>query len=333
MPQSWNAEDVLQMARGYMAPAVLVAAAELELFDVLDGARTSGEVAAALDCDARGMATLLDALTSLGLLVKTEGRYERAEGVGSLLCSDSPTSILAGVQHQGTCLRRWSLLGEAVKGGTPVERRASVRGAEGDHAAFIQAMDDFNRATADEVVGRLPEIGCRHILDVGGAKGTWTFALLKRYPQARATIFDLPAVAAMARERLRTSEFRDRIEVAAGDFLADPLPTGADVAWVSAIIHQHGRAENRALFARLHAALASEATLMIRDIVMDATRTTPQRGALFAINMLVATEHGGTFTLDEIREDLESAGFVDVGLAVADEGMNAVVLGRKTAVS
>jgi hypothetical protein len=51
----------------------------------------------------------------------------------------------------------------------------------------------------------------------------------------------------------------------------------------------------------------------------------PVAGALFAINMLVATEAGGTFTFDELREDLEAAGFADTAVLRHDDGMNAVV--------
>ena len=87
------------------------------------------------------------------------------------------------------------------------------------------------------------------------------------------------------------------------------LPAGADLAWVSAIVHQNSRAQNRALFAKVFAALAPGGRIAIRDILMEEDRTRPVAGALFAVNMLVATEGGGTFTFAELREDLEAAGF------------------------
>ncbi len=63
----------------------------------------------------------------------------------------------------------------------------------------------------------------------------------------------------------------------------------------------------------------------MRDIVLDETRTRPAAGALFAVNMLVATEGGNSYTLSEYREDLEQAGFVDVALIHEDEGMNGLI--------
>ncbi|MCZ7636025.1 MAG: hypothetical protein M5U12_08295 [Verrucomicrobia bacterium] len=62
---------------------------------------------------------------------------------------------------------------------------------------------------------------------------------------------------------------------------------------------------------------------------MDPSRTRPVAGALFAVNMLVATEGGGTFTFDELAEDLKSAGFVEVVQVRRDEGMNSVIVAVK----
>ena len=45
---------------------------------------------------------------------------------------------------------------------------------------------------------------------------------------------------------------------------------------------------------------------------MDENRVTPDHGALFALNMLVATNEGDTYTEREITEWLHMAGFKDV---------------------
>jgi len=99
----------------------------------------------------------------------------------------------------------------------------------------------------------------------------------------------------------------------------------SSAAWVSAIVHQNSRRQNRELFAKIHAALADGGRILIRDVVMDESHILPQYGALFAVNMLVHTPAGGTFTFDELSEDLQSAGFTDATLLNPDEFMNAVV--------
>ena len=115
------------------------------------------------------------------------------------------------------------------------------------------------------------------------------------------------------------------MELCAGDFYSDDLPRGADLAWVSAIIHQNSPEQNRALYGRIAAALDPQGWIYIRDIVMEPSRTAPVAGALFAVNMLSATEGGNSYSLAEIQDDLQSAGFTDVQLVRRDEGMHSIV--------
>jgi hypothetical protein len=91
--------------------------------------------------------------------------------------------------------------------------------------------------------------------------------------------------------------------------MKDELPTGHDLALLSAIIHSNSREVNRELFRRIYQCLEAGGSILIRDFVMDLTRTYPADGAVFAVNMLAATTGGDCFTFQEIREDLEQAGF------------------------
>ena len=100
-----------------------------------------------------------------------------------------------------------------------------------------------------------------------------------------------------------------RVNLVSGDYNVGTLPRGADLVWMSAITHQNSPEENRVLYRRVAEALESGSRLLIRDIVMDESRTASPTGALFAVNMLVATAGGGTYTLAEIRDDLYSAGY------------------------
>jgi len=167
------------------------------------------------------------------------------------------------------------------------------------------------------------------LLDVGGASGTWTITFLRAYPEATATLFDLPHVIPMAEERLAAAGVGARVHLVAGDFTTKSLPAGADLAWVSAIVHQNSREQNIRLFTSIARALTEDGRLLIRDVMMDDARTSPVDGALFAINMLTATNGGGTFTFEELREDLVAAGFADVAVLRHDEGMNSIVTARK----
>jgi precorrin-6B methylase 2 len=330
MAKSWKTDELLEQVRGFQAASVIAAGAELDVFTALAGKPASADaLAGRIDSDPRATAVLLDALAALELLTKRGDTYHVPPALAELLTENSPTNVLAGVRHQANCLRRWAQLARVVKTGRPAERTPSVRGEAGDCESFIGAMDNFTAAIAPQVIEKLSPLRFQRLLDIGGASGTWTIAFLRAVPAATAVLFDLPQVIPLARQRLSHAGLIDRVTLAPGDFYANPLPGGADFAWLSAITHQNSRPQNRELFGKIHAALAAGGVLAIRDIVMDVSRTQPASGAMFAVNMLVATEGGGTFTFEEFKEDLQSAGLSDVRLVHRDENMNSLIRAKK----
>ena len=331
MGKKWSAEEILEMVRAFQPVCVLTAAVELDVFIAI-GRRvmTAKSVAAKLGSDARGTKVLLDALTALGFLQKIADKYGVPLDVARILSEESPDNILPALRHQANGLRRWNQLARIIQTGKPAKCEPSIRGQAADEAAFIGAMDNFSAPIADRIVRKLRSLKFRHLLDVGGGPGTWTIAFLRAAPGARATLFDLPSVIPLAKKRIIKAELGDRVTFVAGDYCRDELPVGADFAWLSAIAHQNSREQNRALFGKIYSALKDGGNLVIRDVVMEESRTKPAFGAMFAVTMLVATEGGGTYTFDEFQDDLTSAGFAKVKLLHRDQSMNSLILATKT---
>jgi predicted O-methyltransferase YrrM len=330
MAKNWTAQDILDITRSFQPACVITAGATLDVFTPLHKqSMTAQELAYKLGTDPRATTILLDALSALEFLTKRNDRYTVPASVARLLTEGSPDSILPMVCHQSNCLRRWAMLSQVVQKGGPAEAGPSVRGAEADQADFIGAMQNVSEPVADEIVARLQPMQFHHVLDVGAGPGTWTIALLHAMSEAKATLFDLPPVIPMAKQRMIEAGLSDRMTFVGGDYYTDDLPVGADLVWLGAICHQNSRQQNRALFAKVHQALDTGGAVVIRDIVMDASRTHPIAGALFAVNMLVATEAGGTYTFDEYREDLSRAGFGKVVLVHQDETMSCLIRATK----
>ena len=331
MAKRWTAMELLDVARLFQTGCVLAAGVALDVFTcVHEKPSTARALASRLDTDLRATTILLDALAALGFLLKQGDRYSVPEDLARLLSEHSAENVLPMARHQANCLRRWAELPTVARTGKRPEPIASVRGAAADQADFIGGMHNISKPIADEVVAHLQPLKFRHLLDIGGGPGTWTIAFLRAVPGARATLFDLPAVTSMARERLAEAGLLDRVTLVGGDFYTDDLPAGADLAWLGAICHQNSRPQNRALFAKAHAALDDKGVVVIRDVVMEPSRIEPAGGALFAVNMLTATEAGGTYTFDEYSEDLRQAGFGKAVLVHRDEFMSSLIRARKT---
>ncbi len=326
----WTADRLLEMARGYQAAAVLGAAADLNLFDALGaGPVSADDLSRQLGCDARGLTILLDALTALQLVLKHNDRYLLPPEAEPFLTRMGSQTIAGMARHQANCSRRWVQLARVVKTGQPAEREPSVQGAAGDLEAFIQAMNDVSSPVADEVIQAIQPLEFTRLVDIGGGSGTWTLAFLRACPSGTVALFDVPEVLPLAKRRVAAAGMLQRVELVPGDYLSTPFPPGADLMWASAVVHQNSREENRRLFRLAFQSLRPGGRMAVRDVLMDETRTRPVAGALFAVNMLVGTPRGGTFTFDELRDDLASAGFVKTTLARRDAGMNSVVVSEK----
>jgi hypothetical protein len=329
-------EKLENAARCYEEMILLSAAAELDIFTPLtQRPHTVDELMVLCQTEQRATVAVLDALTALGYLSKTkdgEAQFQVVEEYRELLNINHPKTFVPMLRHRFTCLRNWEQLSTILKSGKPAEKRPSILGAAEDYRSFILAMNSVGISVAQEVADSLTKanlLNFKCLLDVGGASGTYTLAILERNPSAKAILFDRPAAVAEAKKRIGQTAFANQVEFVSGDFEKDLLPKGADFAWVSAIIHQFGRETTVALYRNIFQALESGGTIAVRDFVMDSTRTQPVAGTLFAVNMLTTTENGMCYTLDEIREDLHLAGFSDVHYAVPTETMSAVVVAKK----
>jgi len=330
MANGLSRDEVLKLMRSFQPACVLAAAAELDIFTSLaTSPANSSDLSARLGTYLRDTTILLDALASLGFLIKENDKYHVPPVVAEMLSEASPTNILPGVRHQANGVRRWAQLARVIQTGGPAECPPSIRGEQADLASFIGAMENYSAPVAEQVIDKLQPLRFRHLLDIGAGPGTWTIALLLAVPNTIATVFDLPDVIPMARQRIEQAGLTKRVTFVAGDYLSDELPKGADFAWLSAIAHQNSREQNAALFAKIHRALSDGGILAVRDVVMDESRTSPQAGALFAINMLVATEHGNTYTFEEFRSDLSLAGFTNIELLYHDDAMNSLIRAEK----
>ena len=323
------AEHLLAEIREFLKSRVILTAAALDIFTILHGKpATIRQLAGRLRLQPRGATRLLDCLVTLGLLEKRNEGYSLTSS-GEFLSSHRPDTILPMVLHLNSLWDSWSGLTETVKRGKNPKRTVIRERDTKSVKAFIGAMHVVGRSLAAEIAASYETGRFSRLLDIGGGSGTYTIAFLKKDPKMTAVLFDLKRVIPMARARLRAEGLLKRVKLMAGDFYRDELPSGCNLALLSAIIHQNSPAENLALFRKIRRALDPGGALLIRDHIMDESRTNPPAGALFALNMLVNTDGGDTYTFAEVKKGLERAGFLDVRLVRIGERMDCLVEARK----
>ena len=323
-------EGILRLAQSFMESRILLSGAELNLFTILGRTPLSArEAASRIGVDLRAITILLDALASMGLLIKRDQTYQCDSSISPYLAEDSPISILPMLLHVATLWTRWSALTDILQGHIPSKEAARFFRSAEELRAFIGAMHVAAAPLASRIVAEADPGSSKILLDVGGGSGTYTIAFLRAVPGMKATLFDQPEVIEMARERLTNEGLLDRVCLVAGDFYRDELPPGHDLALISAVIHQNSHDQNLDLFSKMFRSLNRGGRILVRDHVMEPDRIHPKDGAIFAVNMLLGTPGGGTYTYEEIEASLKQAGFARVRLLKKGEHMDALIEGFK----
>ncbi len=276
------------------------AAVKAGIFEALkDRSLTLGELAAVTGSNQRALWTVTEALVSLGCLEHEKGKLRLTRECHSVLYDkESPRYQGFAFMHTYHLLPRWLELPNILKTGKPAQKKESTD----EHRSFIEAMSHYAREDADRIAGYclrgLPaEL---EVLDIGG--GPLTIARAFALNGAKVTILDLPEVVDMMEPEVEPGL---RVRMVKGDF-TESLPEGPfDLAYLGNICHIFGEIENRKLFKDVAGILKKGGRIIVNDFI----RGTGPGPALFAVNMLVNTDTGGTWTYEQYRTWLEDAGY------------------------
>ena len=312
MVKDWNIGTLLSVSSGYWRGCALQAAVRLQIFTVLqNGPSGAAEVATATGGEVRATGLLLDALTAMGLLAKTGDRYQNTPFSGQSLVAGAPGYMGHIILHHHHILDGWAQLDQAVMTGHKVARRSY--GAEIERESFLMGMFNLAMGLAPQMAAQFNLAGRTRLLDLGGGPGTYAIHFCQANPNLSAVILDRPTTEPFAWETIARFGLSDRIDFIGGDFNVDPLGGGPyDVAWLSHILHSNSDEECRECLKKTAAVLQPGGLILIHDFILNDTKDGPEFPALFALNMLLGTENGRSYSRGEIFGMLEQAGFTDI---------------------
>ncbi len=301
-------DDVVELIRGFMPSRAVLTALELDVFTAIGSGANAHQVAGKIQCAVRATEMLLNALVALKLLQKENDTFKNTPLSARFFVEGTPESARMGSLHMANMWKRWSTLTDAMKAGTSVARRSGDDWVK----PFIAAMDVNARGRARGLAQAAGINGAKRMLDLGGGSGAYSIAFAKAAPGLQCEIVDLADVLPITQEHIRKAGLADRISTRPGDMLTVPLEAGKyDLVLLSAICHMFSPDDNRQLLKRAYDALAPKGRVVISDFVLEADKTAPRFGALFALNMLVGTQAGSSYSEPEYAAWLKEAGFAE----------------------
>jgi predicted O-methyltransferase YrrM len=322
-------EDLEQRIRAFQESRVLLTAIELDLFEALGEGAAAADAARALGTDVRATEMLLNALVSLGLVEKRCGIFRNTAEAAQHFTRSSPDDVRMAMMHTVHLWETWSTLTECVRAGTAVGARSGGCGEDWT-GAFIAAMHANASRRARAVVEAVDASPVLRMLDIGGGSGAYSIAFAQANPALLAEILDLGEVAPIARRHIAEAGVADRVAVREGDLRTSDFGGGFDLALISAICHMLSADENRELLGKSCAALGAGGRVVVSDFVLDPDRAGPRQAAMFALNMLVGTQSGNTYTEEEYAFWMRAAGLEGIR-RVTLPGPASLVIGTRPA--
>ncbi|MFH1615155.1 MAG: methyltransferase dimerization domain-containing protein [Planctomycetota bacterium] len=295
---------------GYRASRILQVANGLDIFTILAGQALSVQRVAE-QCNTKLDMTekLLICCVAMGLLNKDGDKYRNSDLASQYLVKGARLYQGNMIAHSAVVWEFWDKLDEHIR----LRPSGPISPAQ-QHRDFILAMKNSALAwRANMLLATVNLDGRRKLLDVGGGPGTYSIELCRKYPELKATVFELPETFTITERNIFEEDMQDRVWVQQGNWETDDFGSDNDVVLLSNILHgPNSRASMK--LQKSYDSMLPGSLLIIQDFVLNDEKTGPVVPALF--NIMV-----GAYSRKELFELIGRAVFENVKV-VADNPRN-----------
>jgi ubiquinone/menaquinone biosynthesis C-methylase UbiE len=323
-----RASKVIGLLNGRIHFAVLKAALDFNVFELLnEEPRNAKQLAPLIGADERGLAVLMEYLSTLDLVhVTSGGTYSLGGAARVHLVKSSPDYVGGFVALFGSDSMETKMLEakEAVQrgGADPFTSHDGMaeKAGENQHSfwsTFARDTVEFSvnpaNALADLVLSSLSKkTGPIEVLDVACGTGTYGFILAQRHDGIRVTSLDQQNVISHTRKWAQHFGVADRVSYIEGSIFNVSLPSAAyGMILVPHFIHHFDSTTNVVILKKLAASLTPGGQLVINDFIRAEGAYSPWKNPMpfqFDFSMLISTEKGQTYSVREVAELLDEAG-------------------------
>lgn len=319
----------------YRLPVVTVAD-ETGVFAALTGSSlTTEQLAAQLNLDARALGIHLGALAAQGYVEKRLGRWRATALTRTWLHPDAEGYYGPAIHGFRQSVPLHAQLLQTVQTGASADAHPSAaaeweRGEMTDELAqrITAYMNAHSRAAALAVAAQPVFADVQSLMDVGGGSAIFSIQLAQAWPQLRATVAEIHAVANEADRYIAEGGVADRVATTRLNMFTDAWPGGHDAHFFSNIFHDWSDATCRLLAQKSFEALPSGGQIFLHEMLVDDDQCGPLAATLFSLLMLLGTR-GKQYSLPELDDILGSAGFKKIEAVRTGGGYYSLVSARK----
>lgn len=295
--------------------AAVKAALELEVFThIANDNRSLPAFCRATGFSERAARLLLDALSNIGLLARSEFEYT--------LSPTAETFLVKGKkEYLGDVLLAqwaWDARGQtarAVRGNKPLnawlELNRHLPRAPQTWYDAPAAQQEF-AAVWEQIAFEFAPHAPLNLLAFGIEAGLRALGLLQKFPRAKLLILDHIAQFPRLRSVVEALQLQKRVEFQEGEWLAPLSEDAYDLALVDTLTETRSIEENIGILHNAHEALKMGGWILLRAAMEEDDRRGPGLVPLWALDLLLSTVEADVYTRTEYRGMLEAAGFFAV---------------------
>jgi ubiquinone/menaquinone biosynthesis C-methylase UbiE len=323
--QAVSPAPIIELVSGFRAAKFVMAASELGIFEALaEAPATIDGLATRIGLTRRAARICADAMVAVGLLDRDGDTYRNSAAAATYLAGATPVDLRPFIRFSDqSSYPAWTNLAHALRHGPAAQQITDLNPEL--QRIFSEGVEALNAGPAAALAATADFAACHRLLDIGGGTGSWSIAVVQAHPHMTATVFELPQVAGIARQRIAEQGLSGRIETVGGDVLTAELPAGHDCSLLANVIHCFSPEDNQRLLAKVRRAVQPGARLLLADYWTDPTHTKPVIAALMAGEFAVNIEHGDVYSLAEAREWLAATGWRFIACEQIDGAKSVIV--------
>ena len=323
----------------YSDDLFITAVAHLDLFSWIDNNPADAdieEICSSLRICERPADVMLTLFKSLNLIEERDGRYHLTELSKDHLSESSPWFLgpyISSLKERPICDEMLKVLrtGKPANWGANKDEQSWALAMEDDDFArsFTAGMDSRGAYLAPVLAKTIDLSGYNRLLDIAGASGIYSSAIVSQHPNLSASVFEKPPGDRIAKNSIDKRRLSDKIGVIAGDMFKDEFPRGFDVHLFSNVLHDWDTGAVRALLDNSYRNLNPGGVVMIHDAHLNAEKNGPLPVAEYSVLLMFSTE-GRCYSISEMEEILDAAGFSAITY-LPTVANRSVIMGEKLA--
>ncbi|MFH2058900.1 MAG: methyltransferase [Pseudomonadota bacterium] len=304
------------LSTAYWSSEILFAALNMDLFTKIDqGLNTTKMLAKSFACNQKELFRFLNVLDSFELIKNEDNTWHNSKTASTYLVSGKPSCMKDFFLYRQYMQPEWMKLIHKISPKQHIKKPTKEDDYKERTLRYVQAMDTLVKEKITQIVEIISKSYQWNfpVLDIGGGAGSFGRAFINSkqtdpYQGHLGILFDLLEVIEAAKTIYPDNKDWKSIKTIGDDFRTYEFTHQFGLVIMSNFLHVYSPAEAEQFVVKAVHLLKEHGVIIVHDYFPDRKGTSPHKGGLYDINMMLNTFNGECHKASVIKKWLSDAG-------------------------